>query len=163
DAFTTVTSYYTATGSGSCVNASWTGLPCTAGPATQPSSGNPLPVSTYTYNDLNEVLTEVETVGSTTRTTTSTYDSAGRKTSDAMPASPAANGGSTVATTTYGYDSATGLPTTTTANSVTLTTGYDSWGRVTSQSDADGNTSSTSYDVDGRVVSASDGKGTYTY
>jgi RHS repeat-associated protein len=64
---------------------------------------------------------------------------------------------------TYGYDSATGLPTTTTANSVTLTTGYDNWGRETSQTDADGNTASTSYDIDGRVSSSSDGKGSYGY
>ncbi|WP_261558306.1 DNRLRE domain-containing protein, partial [Frankia tisae] len=163
DAFTTVTGYYTTTGSGGCVNASWTGLACTSGPAAQPSSGNPLPVSTYTYNDLNEALTEVETVSSTTRTTTTTYDSAGRKTSEAVAASPAANGGSTIPTATYGFDSATGLPTTTTADSVTLTTGYDSWGRVTSQTDADGNSSTTSYDIAGRIATAADGKGTYTY
>ncbi|MCL9760923.1 DNRLRE domain-containing protein [Frankia sp. AiPa1] len=163
DAFTTVTSYFTATGTGGCVNASWTGLPCSTGPAAQPSSGNPLPVSTYTYNDLNEQLTEVETVSSTTRTTTDTYDSAGRKTSEAIAASPAADGGTTLPTATYGFDSASGLPTTTTANSITLTTGYDSWGRVNSQTDADGNTASTTYDIDGRTATASDGKGTYTY
>ncbi|WP_243407460.1 DNRLRE domain-containing protein [Frankia canadensis] len=163
DAFTTVTSYYTATGSGACVNASWTGLACTSGPAAQPSSGSPLPVSAYTYNNLNQTLTEVETVNSTTRTTTSTYDSAGRKTSEAYAASPAADGGTALPTATFGFDASTGLPTTTTANSVTLTTGYDSWGRVTSQTDADGNTSSTAYDIDGRISTSGDGKGTYTY
>ncbi|WP_255648979.1 DNRLRE domain-containing protein [Frankia sp. ArI3] len=163
DAYTTLTSYFTATGSGSCVNASWTGLACTEGPAAQPSSGNPLPVSAYTYNDLNEVLTNVETVNSTTRTTTYTYDSAGRKTSEAVAASPAADGGSTIPTATYAFDASTGLPTTTTADSVTLTTGYDSWGQVTSQTDADGNTAATTYDIDGRVATVNDGKGTYTY
>jgi YD repeat-containing protein len=157
------TTLVAASGSGGCVNASWTGLACTAGPAAQPSSGNPLPVSTYTYNDPNQVLTEVETVNATTRTTTYTYDTAGRKTSEAVVASPAADGGSTIPTATYGYDSATGLPATTTANSVTLTTGYDSWGRVTSQTDADGNSSSTGYNVDGQVSSAGDGKGSYSY
>jgi YD repeat-containing protein len=163
DAYTTLTSYFTATGSGSCVNASWTGLACTEGPAAQPSSGNPLPVSTYTYNDLNQVLTQVETVNSTTRTTTYTYDSAGRKTSEAVAASPAADGGSTIPTATYAFDSSTGLPTTTTADSVTLATGYDSWGQVTSQTDADGNTAATTYDIDGRIATVNDGKGTYTY
>ncbi len=163
DAFTTVTSYFTATGTGGCVNASWTGLACTSGPAAQPSTGNPLPVSTYTYNDLNQTLTEVETVNTTTRTTTFTYDTAGRKTSEAITASPAADGGTTLPTATYGYDSSTGLPTTTTANSITLTSGYDSWGRTTSQTDADGNTASTTYDIDGRIATTGDGKGTYTY
>ncbi|MCK9931920.1 hypothetical protein MXD62_33110 [Frankia sp. Mgl5] len=163
DAFTTVTTYYTATGSGSCVNASRTGLACTSGPAAQPSSGNPLPVSTYTYNSLNQVLTEVETVNSTTRTSTFTYDTAGRRTSEAITASPAANGGTAIPTATYGYDPATGLATTTTASGITLTTGYDSWGRVVSQTDADGNTATTGYDIDSQVTSATDGKGTYTY
>ncbi|CUU54840.1 RHS repeat-associated core domain-containing protein [Parafrankia irregularis] len=163
DAFTTVTTYYTATGSGSCVNASRTGLACTSGPAAQPSSGNPLPVSTYTYNSLNQVLTEVETVNSTTRTTTYVYDTAGRKTSEAVVASPAADGGTTIPTATYGYDPASGQATTTTASGITLTTGYDSWGRVTSQTDADGNTSTTGYDIDSQVTSSTDGKGIYTY
>src|SRR5262249_875421 len=125
--------------------------------------GNPLPVSTYTYDNLNQVLTEVETVSATTRTTTYTYDTAGRKTSEAVVASPAGNGGSTLPPTPPGYDTKTRLPTPTTTNGITLTTGYDNWGRVTSQTDADGNTSSTSYDVDGRLSSASDGKGSYSY
>jgi RHS repeat-associated protein len=167
DAYITVTAYYTATRTGGCVNASWTGLACTAGPAGQPSSGNPLPVSTFTYNNLNEVLTEAEAVTvsgtTTTRTTTSAYDTAGRKTSEDVAVSPAANGGTAIPTATYGYDTATGLPTTTTASSITLTTGYDSWGQVTSQSDADGNTASTGYDADGKVTSVNDGKGSYSY
>ncbi|WP_277872761.1 DNRLRE domain-containing protein [Frankia sp. CcI49] len=166
DAYTTVTSYYTATGSGSCVNASRTGLACTTGPAAQPTSGNPLPVSSYTYNDLNQPLTKVDTVTSgstTTRTTTYTYDTAGRPTSQAIAASPAANGGTAVPTTTYGYSTTTGLPTTTTAASITLTTGYDTWGQITSQTDADSNTTTSSYDIDGQVSTVNDGKGTYTY
>ncbi|WP_261560624.1 RHS repeat domain-containing protein [Frankia tisae] len=60
-------------------------------------------------------------------------------------------------------DASTGLPTTTTVDSVTLTTGYDSWGQVTSQTDADGKTAATTYDVDGRIATVNDGKGTYTY
>ncbi len=167
DAYTTLTTYYTATGTGSCVNASWTGLACTSGPAAQPSTGNPLPVTTNTYNDLAEPLTSTDSVTvsgtTTTRTTTDTYDSAGRKTSEAIAASPAANGGTALPTATYGFDPATGLATTTTASGITLTTGYDSWGRVTSQTDADGNSASSSYDIDGRVATSSDGKGTYTY
>ncbi|WP_018640491.1 DNRLRE domain-containing protein [Parafrankia elaeagni] len=166
DAFTTSASYFTATGSGGCVNASWTGLTCTVEPAAQPSTGNPLPVTSYTYNNLNQPLTKVDTVTSgttTTRTTTYTYDAAGRKTSEAFAASPTANGGTAVPTATYGYSTTTGLPTTTTASSITLTTGYNTWGQVTSQTDADSNTTSTTYDIDGQISTVNDGKGTYTY
>jgi RHS repeat-associated protein len=167
DAYTTLTTYYTATGSGGCVNASFTGLACTTGPAAQPSTGNPLPVTTYTYNNLGEVLTTADAVTvsgtTTTRTTTDTYDTAGRKTSEAIAVSPAANGGTTIPTATYGYDSTSGLPTTTTASSTTLTTGYNSWGQVSSQTDVDGNSSTSTYDLDGRVSSEADGKGTYSY
>ncbi len=163
DAFTAVTSYFTPTGSGGCVNASWAGLACSEGPAAQPSSGNALPVTGYTYNNLNEPLTAVETVGSTTRTTTTAYDAAGRKTSAALAVSPAADGGTAVPTATFGYSTSTGLLTTTTANSITLTTGYDSWGQATSQTDADGNTATTTYDIDGAPAAVNDSKGTYTY
>ncbi|WP_261575976.1 RHS repeat-associated core domain-containing protein [Frankia gtarii] len=163
DAFTTVTSYFTPTGSGACVNASTAGLTCSESPAAQPSSGNALPTITHTYNSLNEPLTEVETVGSTTRTTTTVYDAAGRKTSANVTVSPSADGGAAMPTMTFGYSTTTGLPTTTTADSITLTTGYDTWGRVTSQTDADGNSTTTAYDIDGHVSSVNDGKGTYAY
>ncbi|WP_279354601.1 DNRLRE domain-containing protein [Frankia canadensis] len=163
DAFTTVTSYFTPTGTGSCVNASWAGLACREAPAAQPTSGNPLPATTYTYNNLNEPLTAVETVNSTTRTTTTAYDTAGRKTSAGVAVSPAADGGATVPTATYGYSPDNGQPTTTTAGGITLTTGYDTWGLVTSQTDADGNTTSTGYDIDGQTSTVNDGKGVYTY
>lgn len=166
DAYTSVTTYFTATGSGSCVNASWAGLPCTTGPAAQPTSGNPLPVTTYTYNNLNEPLTKVDSVTSgttTTRTATYTFDAAGRRTSEAFAASPAANGGTAIPTATYGYSTTTGLPTNTTASSITMTTTYDTWGQVTSQTDADGNTTSATYDIDGQVSTINDGKGSYSY
>ncbi|WP_347177001.1 RHS repeat-associated core domain-containing protein [Parafrankia sp. EAN1pec] len=166
DAFTTIFSYFTPTGSGGCVNASWAGLTCSTGPASQPTSGNTLPVTTLTYNNLNQPLTKTETVtssGTTTRTTTYTYDTAGRTLSEGLAVNPAANGGTAVPTATYGYSTISGLPTTTTANSVTLTTEYDAWGQITSQTDSDGNTSNTTYDIDGRVSSVNDGKGAYTY
>ncbi|WP_235498284.1 RHS repeat-associated core domain-containing protein [Frankia sp. R43] len=166
DAFTTVYSYFAPTGTGGCVNASWAGLTCSTGPAAQPTSGNPLPVKTYTYNNLNDPLAETETITSgttTTRTTTNTYDTAGRLASKAVAVTPAANGGVAIPATTYGYSTTTGLPTTTTANSITLTTSYDTWGQVTSQSDADGNTTTTTYDIDGQTSSVDDGKGTYAY
>ncbi len=69
----------------------WAGLPCQTQPAKQPeTSGLPkLPVTTNnTYNMLDEPEETTEAVGSTTRTKTETYDSAGRlKTSTVTPPS----------------------------------------------------------------------------
>ncbi len=81
---TTQTIYYTA-GANSLYpacggHAEWATLPCQEQPAKQPeTSGLPsLPVSTYTYNVWGEPLTTTDTNGSSTRTTTITYDGAGR-------------------------------------------------------------------------------------
>ena len=54
-------------------------LPCETTPAAQPgTSGLPeLPTTKYTYNIWSEPETTVETVGSTTRTKTNTYDERG--------------------------------------------------------------------------------------
>ncbi len=46
----TLTSYYTATGTGDCVSPAQAGLPCTTGPAAQPASGKPLATTRYTYS-----------------------------------------------------------------------------------------------------------------
>lgn len=167
---TTLTSYYTATGTGSCVNAAFAGMPCSTTPAAQPSTGNPLPVTTFGYDMYGNVTTKTETYGSgtaTVRTTTTAYDSAGRESSSSISVTPSAAGGTTLPTVNYGYSTSTGLPTTTstttTGVTTTLTTGYDSLGQANSYTDATGNVTSTSYDLDGRVVSVGDGKGTTSY
>ena len=58
----------------------WAYLPCDTVPGAQPQSpGLPgLPEATTTYNVWDEPLTSTEKVGSQTRTTTNTYDAAGR-------------------------------------------------------------------------------------
>ena len=58
----------------------WANLPCETQPAAQPgTSGLPeLPVTKYVYNMWDEPETTTETVGTTTRTKTDTYDAAGR-------------------------------------------------------------------------------------
>jgi RHS repeat-associated protein len=145
----------------------WSGLLCKEKPAAQPGSpGLPdLPVTTYTYNRLGEQRTTTETVGSTAQRTTSiTYDAAGRPLSTAISASE----GSPVPTVTTGYDAATGLATTTTAQTQSgavsvVQRQFDTLGRLTSYTDADGNVSSTTYDIDARPVTRTDGKGTQTY
>jgi len=165
----TVTTYYTAGSSGVCVSNALAGLPCTVGPAAQPSTGNPLPVTSYTYDMYDAVLTSTETAGTTVRTTTTAYDVAERVTSTSIGVTPAAAGGTALPTVTYGYNASTGLPTTlsttTGGTTTTLTTGYDTLGRATSYADAAGVTSTTGYDIDGRPNVSNDGQGatTYTY
>ena len=71
-------------------------------------------------------------------------------------------GGTAIPTTTTGYDPTTGLATTVAAGGQTLTIGYDTLGRQTSYTDGTGITSTTTYDLDGRVATHNDGKGTVT-
>jgi RHS repeat-associated protein len=163
DARSTSTAYFTATGTGSCVSAWMAGLGCSTGPTAQPGTGNPLPVTTTTYNLYSQPLVATETAGTTVRTTTSTYDVAGRTVTTAVAVTPTAAGGATVPTTTNGYSSTTGLPTTVTDGSTTMTTGYDTLGRVNSYIDAAGTNSITGYDLSGHAISLNDGKGTTTW
>jgi RHS repeat-associated protein len=163
DARAKYATYYTATGTGNCVSPALAGLSCTAGPASQPSSGNPLPVSTTSYNLYNQPLVVTETIGSTVRTTTSTYDAAGRGLTSSIGVSPVAAGGAALPTVTTSYNTTTGLRTTVSAGGQTLTAGYDSLGRVASYTNATGNTSTTGYDISGNIVSINDGKGTASF
>jgi RHS repeat-associated protein len=163
DARATVTSYYTPTGSGPCVSVALAGLTCSVGPAAQPTSGPPLPVTTTTYNLYDEPLVVSETAGSVTRTTTTGYDNAARKRSVAVTVTPAGSDGTATPAQTFGYDPSTGLPTTTTDSSgATVTTGYDTLGRVHTYTDATGATTTTSYDIDGRPTTVTDPTGSTT-
>lgn len=165
DTHATKTTYYTADGSSSdpdCRNhPEWANLACKVGPVVQPgTSGLPdLPVATYAYNIYNEATNRTETVGSDTRTTTTSYDDAGRT----QTASVTASLGTAIPTVTTGYDTATGRATTTSTSSGTITRVYDSLGRLSSYTDADGNVSSTSYDLLDRPISVDDGRGTQTF
>lgn len=143
----------------------WAGLPCQAKPAAQPeTSGVPnLPVTTLTYDMGDEPLTSIETVGTTTRTTTNTYDEAERPVSVAVTSTV----GTALPTTKFEYNSETGALAKQNAviEGVTksIETGYDKRGELVSYKDADGNTSTRTYDVDGRPETVNDGKGTQTY
>ncbi|MDQ2837803.1 MAG: hypothetical protein M3Y89_10365 [Actinomycetota bacterium] len=165
DARSTSTSYYTATGTGGCVSPALAGLACSTGPTAQPTSGNPLPVTTTTYNLYDEQLVATETAGSTVRTTSTTYDAAGRSTGSSTVVTPTAAGGTALPAVTSSYDTSTGLPTTMVAGGKTLTTGYDTLGRANSYTDAGGNAAATTYDIMGRPATVNDGKGitSYTY
>jgi len=159
------TTYYSATGTGTCVSVVSAGLVCQTAPASQPGSGSPLPTTTYTYDQFGDVATAVETAGSTTRTTTDTYDSAGRITHQSKTISPAL--GQALPAVTYAYDSATGLPTSATtgtgSTAQTISVGYDSLGRQNSYTDANGQSTATTYTLDGSPATVTTPVGTTTY
>jgi RHS repeat-associated protein len=167
DAHATLTTYYTAAANGTYPecggHAEWAGQVCRAAPAAQPS-GTPVPVTETTYNAYAQPATVTETSGSVTRTTTRTYDAAGRALT--VHVNDASSGVTQIPDVTTGYDPTTGLPTTASTATQTLTTGFDALGRATSYTapTASGtNTATTSYDIDGRPLTVNDGKGTTTY
>ncbi|MEU9451581.1 DNRLRE domain-containing protein [Streptomyces sp. NPDC048277] len=167
DAKTTVTTYWSATGSGTCQGRpEWAGLVCTLTPAATvaDAGSNPseLVTKAYTYDRYGQVATQTETANSTTRTTTFTRDDGGRLTKEAI------TGGTGTATpdTTYTYDATDGSVASTTSNGQTSTTAYDELGRQISYDDGAGNTTSTAYDSQDRPVTVSDSAPsttTYTY
>ncbi len=175
---TTKNVYWTAgtnTEQASCGNkASWAGLPCVSYPLADPSpaeSNLKLPwvwITKYSSLDAPEE-TQEKTNGVLKRTTTATYDSAGRPTTTkitgpegtSIPKVETIYNGETGALEKQKFiceENCAGF------DSQELKTIYDKLGRPTEYLDADGNTSKvTSYDFMGRPVTVSDGKGTQTF
>jgi RHS repeat-associated protein len=109
DAGTTKTIYYGDSSDPSCAgHPELFNLPCKTKPAAQPGTqGLPdLPVTTYTYDRLGNVLTATEQVGGSSRTTTTTYDAAGRKQSEGVTTSGGSGPSGMVAA--YGFDEGSG-------------------------------------------------------
>jgi RHS repeat-associated protein len=179
DAHTTNTIYYTQgtnPADSECGNkAAWANLPCKVTPAAQPgTAGQPeLLVRRYiSYSALGRPLTITESPGggeAATRTTTITYDTAGRVTSKRVTGN-----GTSVPTNEIVYKSTTGRPIIqrfqqkcgesgcSPTDTQATTTTYDALGRPSTYEDADGNPSSTTYDLLGRPVTTSEGKGIQT-
>ncbi|MFE1293841.1 DNRLRE domain-containing protein [Streptomyces sp. NPDC058731] len=168
DAGTTVTTYYTADGTGTCGGRpEWADAVCQTGPAAAVTGGgsNPatLPTKTTQYDRWGNPTTVTETSGGSTRTTTTAYDGAGRPTTVTVSGGL----GAAVPAVTTSYDSATGQAvkqTSTTGG--TLTKAYDQLGRLMSYTDADGGTTSTQYDALDRPLKVTDSvpsTTTYTY
>jgi RHS repeat-associated protein len=142
----------------------WAGLPCQTQPAKQPESSLPkLPVKVVTYNLWEEPETSTETAGSATRTTTNTYDAAGRDLSTAISSST----GTALPTVDDEYSTTTGAltkqSTTSEGKTKSLTSTYNKLGQLESYTDASGTTATYTYDIDGRPETTNDGKGTQTY
>jgi DNA-binding beta-propeller fold protein YncE len=133
---------------GTCDNhPEWANLPCQSEPAAQPgTSGLPeLPVTTDIYNMWDEPEAITEKFGSTTRTKTMTYDSAGRLLTNEES--------STIDTSlpkvTNEYNSGTGAmvkQSTTVGETIkSIKSVYNTLGQLTEYTDADGNTTQYVY------------------
>jgi RHS repeat-associated protein len=143
----------------------WANLPCRSEASAQPgTTGLPeVPYTKTTYNMWGEPEQTIETVGSTTRTKTTSYDGAGRLKTSAISSTV----GTALPTVTDEYNGTTGAlekqSTTTEGKTGTVTSDYNSLGELTSYTDADENTATYEYDIDGRTTKVSEGKGTQTY
>lgn len=171
DAATTRTFYYTTaaqTGTGAACGGKpqWAGLACmtTTGQATPT-----LPTQTTTaYNLYLAPAVVTESLGATTRTTTTTFGKAGR--TDTVTTTVTGLPDSTpVPVTKTLYDETTGTPVGTaslngTTETSRITQAFDLWGRPTAYTDTDGAITTTTYDTAGRVATVTDPTGrTTTY
>ncbi len=144
-------------------HAEWANLPCQSQPAAQPGNSLPkLPVTVTTYNTLDQSVTVKSTVGTSTRSASTTYDEAGRTLTSSITSST----GKTLPTVTDEYNKATGqLETQSTTEGTitkTLKSVSNTLGQPTAYTDAGGVTSTYAHDIDGRITEAFDGKGTQT-
>jgi RHS repeat-associated protein len=147
-------------------------LPCETRPAAQPgTSGLPeLPWIKYTYNALSEPEKTIETVGSTTRTKTDSYDAAGRLKTSAVSSTV----GTALPIVTDEYNAETGTLEKQCANEgkactegkpKTITSVMNKLGQLESYTDAAEaeNKTTYEYDIDGRIKKIKGEKGTETY
>jgi RHS repeat-associated protein len=171
---TTKTEYYVAGGSlhGSCEShPEWAGLPCKTYPVADPSPAGSRPKMPQTsitkYSSLDQPEEVQETTGGVLkRTTTATYDAAGRSIKSKITGE-----GTSIPTVATTYNEKTGAPESQYFvceapekcegfDSQQVRTTYDALGRPIEYEDADGNKSGVAYDLLGRPVIATDGKGT---
>lgn len=168
DAGTTVTSYYTGDGTGTCGGRpEWADAVCQTGPAGAITGGgsNPtqLPTETTQYDLWGDASIATDTANGVTRTTTTDHDSAGRPTTVTVTGGL----GAAVPAVTTAYDPVTGaVLTQTSTTGGTITKTYDQLGRQMSYTDADGATTTTRYDALDRPTTVTDSvpsTTTYTY
>ncbi|MEU5168711.1 DUF6973 domain-containing protein [Streptomyces mutomycini] len=158
DAATTVTSYWSATGSGACAGRpEWADMVCSTGPGGAVTGGgsNPaqLPTTTTEYDWWGNAAKATEAVTGAIRTVTTTRDAAGRPTT----VKTTGTGGQAVPDVTTEYDTATGRPyKTVSSTGGTVTKAYDKLGRQISYTDADGGTTGVTYDTLGRPAKITD-------
>ncbi|MEU1091572.1 DNRLRE domain-containing protein, partial [Streptomyces sp. NPDC005892] len=168
DAGATQTTYYSATGTGTCNGRpEWADMVCQTSPLAAITGGgtNPaqLPTKTIEYAADGQVAKVTETANGTTRTTVNGYDTAGRPTTVTVTGGL----GPVVPASTTSYDPATGQ-----ANKQTSTAGgtisktFDLLGRQLTYTDADAAVTTTEYDALDRPTKVTDtvpSTTTYTY
>ncbi|MGW1365390.1 RHS repeat-associated core domain-containing protein, partial [Streptomyces chartreusis] len=153
DPGTTVTTYWSGTGTGACNGRpEWADQVCSVGPAGAITGGgaNPTQLATKTteYDRWGNTAKVTETANGSTRTTTTTYDTAGRVTAVAVTGGV----GTAVPNTATTYDPDSGDVATVTAGGQTVSQSYDQLGREISYNDGASNTTTSAYDALGRVV-----------
>ncbi|MER7835336.1 DNRLRE domain-containing protein [Streptomyces sp. NPDC096040] len=161
----TTTAVYWAT-TGDCAgHPEWAGLVCTITPAGAVTGGGDNPTQlvskSFTYGRWGQADTVKETANGVTRTTTSSYDQAGR----ALGTTVTGGTGTALPTTTISYDDS-GLETKVTSGGKTITSTLDRLGREIAYDDGTGNTTRTSYDFLNRALTITDSvpsTTTYTY
>jgi tripartite motif-containing protein 71 len=158
--------YYTAKGEAeveACRNhPEWANLPCLTEPAAQPETENlpPLLVTTTTYNMYDEPLVSTSTSGSSVRTSTNTYDSAGRP----LTMETTASTGTWLPRVTEKYSETTGALIEQSTSTLSIKNVFNNIGQLTSYTDADGNISTLEYEPESavRLKKINDGKGIQT-
>ena len=176
DAGTTRTIYYTATlnpedascGASATAKA-WAGLVCRVLPAAQPSTGPTIADSKITgYDYWLAPTTTVETSGSTSRTTTISYDAAGRAiytttATKGVTGSTPRPGIFTVYNPTTGLVDARGESTSGTGiTGAKQSYTYDAWGKATSFTDENNHRTTYRYDNAARLTSTTTTQATTT-
>ncbi|MEV6734216.1 DNRLRE domain-containing protein [Streptomyces sp. NPDC051364] len=168
DAATRVTAYWSATGSGTCQGRpEWADQVCSTGPAGTVTGGGSqptqLPTTTTEYDWYGNPAKTIDTANGSTRTSTTTFDGAGRATKVATTGGV----GQAVPDITTEYDPVTGRAVkTTSATGGSVTKAFDKLGRLISYTDADGGVTTTEYDLLNRPVKVADSAPstvTYTY
>ncbi len=157
--------YYTAAKGSSCgEHPEWANLPCETKPAEQPGGTLPkLQYTTYKYNMWDAPETVVNGIAGigTIRTTTNTYDAAGRLKTTAISSTK----GAALPTVTSEYNSETGalVKQSSEEGKKAITSSYNTLGQLTSYTDSRESASTYEYDTDGRIKKMNDGKGVETY
>ncbi|GGX82505.1 RHS repeat protein [Streptomyces fructofermentans] len=168
DAGTTLVTYYTADGTGTCGGKpEWADQICRLAPAADVAGGgsNPaqLPTKVLEYGLFGQATKIIETANGVTRTTTTGYDAAGRVTTLTISGGV----GTAVPSGTTAFDDATGLPVShTSSTGGTISRTYDKLGRQMTYTDADGGATTTRYDALDRPTTVTDNvpsTTTYTY
>jgi YD repeat-containing protein len=144
----------------------WANLPCQTQPTAQPQVGLNIPISTFTYNIWGETETSTEKTtvksgGETTRTSTQTYDAAGRLKESAISSTV----GRSVLPVIDEYSEETGALIKQSAGGKSITSAYNTLGQLTSYTDATGVPATYEYEkeADDRLTKTNDSKGTQTY